>query len=529
MKLNKIFKAAATLLVAATALAGCKFEGTTASFKEDVRNGYTTEWDSVEKPGIIIDCVTYLTKAESNSRLDVKIVSQGKLDEKSIEAAFDYYSLSDNTADTNYAPIRGPVFSKKIIKIDTETSSYGIDLGGTGYWFDNHDDTANERNRKCFVTTIEIEVDLSSVTKDYIAAVVDATKLKEKAGNLVLNGNDNEKCGEESDSIYWSINIDLKNDDTATEALVNDPDSEKFAPIINLGSPARSFVLDAESKQTGELEYTVSADWERKATDGSYIYTDGFASDLGNMYSIRTLAIGETKWTETPLSFTYDSDNHEYVAKTAALAYGTKYCLVTKSKNELEWAAAKDWYGHTPRLGYDKNRTSYGNVYTYTYLKDSPLYIVNTPDNSEAATELTFTSTTYSQGSFDHAQCRVNPNDSTDNWGGLLSVSKRTNAVQVTINTTNDIRFDSYDGFVITDNKMNILKTKAPVVYQKDAKGVYSVIIELENKNLSLNGIKVWVGEKTTINGNKAYPSQTKFGAPAVEDNSLLAGYVQIM
>ena len=122
MKLNKLVKAAATLLVAATVLAACKFEGTKANFKDEVQDGYKVGYYSgevIEKPGMIIDGTNSISKAEEKTRFNVSVVSQGELNEKSIESAMNLYLLSDNT-DDNFAPVRDTTpLNKKILKIDT--------------------------------------------------------------------------------------------------------------------------------------------------------------------------------------------------------------------------------------------------------------------------------------------------------------------------------------------------------------------------------------------------------------------------
>ena len=512
MKL-KLIKTAAALLVAATFLAGCKFEGTKASFNEDNKTGYNAVLDSgsgnvnVPKAGVItLFNTSNFGIANDKSEIVVYIISQGKLEEKSIDAALNVYTLTDAT-DDNYAVGRSSALPKTLRKIDVVECVNGISAvySPIGEWCDNE---------FCVVTQVYYYVNTSTVTKEAVAFYADATKLKEKTGQLILNGNGNEKCGEESDSFIDYVSVAKKADKTTdTDSLKGI--GEDVCPTFNLNcsSTPSEFEL-ADGKQTGVLIYRVAA--PSKTNSSTTIYADTFAADLSKMYSIRTLAIGDKKWTETPLSFTYDSENHRYEAKTAALAYGTKYVLVTKENNSLEWTAAKDWYGHVPRLGYTKNRKNYSSARTYNYFKDSPAYILNTPNNDDSTTEATFGSNNYGQGAFDTTQ------------RALLSVSKRTNAFLITIDTSNKIRFGSYDGFVVTDDKLTTIKTKKPVVYAEDETGVYSVLVELENKNLDISSFKVWVGEATTIKGNKAYPTQLKFGAPAVEDTSLLTGYVQI-
>ena len=351
MKLNKLVKAAATLLVAATVLAACKFEGTKANFKDEVQDGYKVGYYSgevIEKPGMIIDGTNSISKAEEKTRFNVSVVSQGELNEKSIESAMNLYLLSDNT-DDNFAPVRDTTpLNKKILKIDTTyyttNNTYEYNCGSDGKWYDD---------QNCVVTNIEFEADITSVTKNFIAFVVDATKLKEKTGNLILNENRNYKCGEESDSFIQPIYVAKKSDGTtSTEALKNTTRFENFHPTFSLTAP--TFIedeVDSEGKKTGVRVYRITASSLAKASDPSNpIYADSFEAELNKMYSFRTLPMGAKKWTETAFDFKWDSEHHYYEAKTAALEYGTKYCIGKKAKNELKWEAAKDWYGHVPVL-----------------------------------------------------------------------------------------------------------------------------------------------------------------------------------
>ena len=166
MKLNKYIKAAAVLLAAATALAGCKFNGTTTSFKGKEANSYKAT-EAVSEPGSIVDYESSIT-AEDKAEVYVSIASKAKLDDKSIENALNFYVLSD-PADKNFAPIRGAVLPKTLRKIDVDkdTDNYGFD-------------------GDYILTTVYYYLDASSVTNDYVALVADATKLKEKTGVMVL-------------------------------------------------------------------------------------------------------------------------------------------------------------------------------------------------------------------------------------------------------------------------------------------------------------------------------------------------------
>ena len=149
-------------------------------------------------------------------------------------------------------------------------------------------------------------------------------------------------------------------------------------------------------------------------------------------------------------------------------------------------------------------------------MAESPDYIASTPSNNESDVEITFTAQNINFSTYSTVQ------------SALFTVTERTGAIQVTINDSNKIRFGSYDGFVLTDNYLNIIKTKTPVVYEEDEDGVISILIELENKNLKLGTCQLWVGEKTTIKANKIYPKQVKFGTPAIENDNTLTGYVRL-
>jgi hypothetical protein len=528
MKLNKYIKAAAALLVAATALAGCKFDGTTASFKDENKNSYKATWDEVNESGSIVDVGLDSAIAKTDEVATIVIVTRGELDENSITAAFDVYPLTKNET-AGYAPVRGAALAKSLKTVDVEHFTGGAGFG-TGSWYDRpqygwdpSDPNQDDPGASGVITTIKFDVDTSSVTTDYVAFVADATKLKEKTGNLVLNGNENEKCGEESDSLIDYFNITTKSDKTTATDSLGAFVYERFAPTFDLDIDDEEFVVE-DGKQTGKIKYSVYAPAEGYSDGLGYkvIYADkdAFTAELNKMYSFRTLPVGATNWTETPLTWTEGADDHTYTAE-AEVAYGTKYCIATKTNNSLEWALVKDLYGgHTPRLGYSKDRKWYDSVSTYQYIKDEPVYIVNDPDNSESVTAVAFTANYYYLNTIRTLQ------------DGILDLVKGDGYFIVKINATyeaKDVRLSAVDGFVVTDDKFNKIKTKAPVVYSKDEKGTISVLIEYENKNLTTTDFKYWVGEGTTITGNKLHNDvQVKFGTVAIEEDDYLAGYVKI-
>ncbi len=503
MKLNKLIKAAAALLVAATALAGCKFEGTKSDFKGDARDGYVSQNNAAPASKATISVSGSIAKAwAQESIITVTITGKSYIDTKSIDKAIDFYPVSD-AANATSVKVRGTTALPKTIKtIDTSTSS-------------NND-----------VTTVELTVDATANgKKNQIALVIDAKKLKDKAGNLVLNGNGNEKCGEESDSYIRYIAVSsYKEGDTTTVTEAVTGSNEVFAPTWSLGAFSDwDYVTDDSGKQTGALKASFTPTSSLTVNETA-IYPKDFAAELDKAFVLRTIKIGEKSWKETPVTgWAWNDTDKKYEVKTdAVLEYGTRYAFLQKTNNSVKWAEAEPYYGHVPVMSYKKDKKSLTGITTYIRTFTAPEWIVVDPDNSESATASTFPT----NGSVYLRSDYVTRQDAI-----LDKAWYSDNTVCITIASSyiaKDIRFDAYNDFVIVDSKYNKIKTKAPVVYQQDDKGVYSILIELADKNLSQSGLTVWVGEGTTIKGNKVYTSQVKFGTPKFEESDVILGYAKI-
>ena len=516
MKLNKFIKAAAVLLAAATVLAGCKFQGTTTSFKGNEENSYKAK-DSVAEAGCIVDGSSSITAGEI-AEVWLQIASRGELDKNSVVAAFDLYNLSD-PADKNFAPVRTTALpGKKLRKIDVEYDK--DDNGFTGTYV---------------LTTAYFYIDATNVTTDYVAFKADATKLKEKTGALILNENGNKKCGEESDSYVAYVGVTGTGVTTNLNWNFAVETMENYSPTFGFKLTNARVLDETNTYPTGPIVYylePLSTACKTKA-DGTEIYanTDAITAALNKMYKFRTLPAGAGKWTESDLIWTWDDTKKYFKSnQTAALDYGTKYLVEVKENNSLEWPEAKDFYGHTPRMSWNDNKNHMaGNggletPFVFNTMVSEKSYILGMPDNNVSGaqtwapvTDPTFE--TYQTGG-----------------SGLLSVEKHSNYVMVSIrdsykNAPQLFRMKTYDGFVITDKYFNIVKTKAPVVYEQDSLGVISVMIELEDKNIDLTktGTTYYfmVGEKTSIEENKSWPNQLKFGCPATYKQYGLPGYVR--
>ncbi len=523
MKLTKYIKAAAALLVAATALAGCKFEGTKTDFKDYEYNsfaakGSATAVETISKTAQVVGYPSSITKAEAKTAIEIVFVSHAYLDEKSIDAAVDAYAL-DNASAANLPYARGAVLTKTLRRVVKTEHPNGLS-DGSGEWWDG-----TGTDYACVETQVYYYIDASSVTKNKIAFVVDATKLKEKNGKLVLNYNGNEKCGEESDSVIAYATVSAKSDGSAPDSLTTGHAGESYQTPFSLSASGGTLEVDSEGKRTGVVKYTVAAP-SATGADG-LVYGDGFAADLGSMYTFLTLPIGAKKWTENALTWTYNTTTKEYETKSPALEYGTQYRLLVKENNSLEFAAATTYRGHTVRLSWKKNKNYWTDSATYQYMTSEPDYIYSAPDNTETITTPTTwnqTQITLSSGTNGFATPQNNVIEK-EVYNGNKVIFK----IRDTYTGTKNIRFDGTAGFIITDAKGNIIKTKAPVVYEEDDKGVKAVMIEVDNAYTNLSsGFTFWVGDKTSIKANAAHPSQLKFGCPAVETTYGPAGYVKI-
>ncbi|MCR4901046.1 MAG: hypothetical protein K5907_09560 [Treponema sp.] len=523
MKLTKYIKAAAALLVAATALAGCKFEGTKTDFKDYEYNAYAVTYDEVEKPAEIADYTTTIQKAEAKTAIDFSIVSRGYLDEKSIDAAVNAYILEDATAD-NLPFAKGAVLTKTLRRVvKNEYTGTGSSICPVSGW----------NATPCVVTTAYYYIDASSVTKSAIALVVDATKLKEKTGKLVLNTNGNEKCGEESDSVIAIVDVDAKSNGASTEYFTKGHANEDYAPTFYLDStglwdwdPA-DLETNTEGKHTGVIKYTVDAPFTWDA-DGERVYADSFAADLGNMYTFLSLPIGAKEWKKDSLTWTYNSTTHVYEANSPAIEYGTQYRLLVKENNSLEFPAMSTFYGHTAKISWKKDTSYWGYASTYNYATTEPEYIYNLPDNNESIT----TPTAWSETTIsitDSTNGFASNQDNVIAWEKYNGNKVIFKIADTYASDTYNLRFGTTDGFIITDAKGNIIKTKTPVVYDEDTKGVKAVMIEVDNAYTNLaSGFTFWVGEKTTLKANAKYPAQLKFGCPAIATTYGPAGYVKL-
>lgn len=463
------------------AYTGSNFKGTTINYGEAEAN-FTTPRGTSEAPtarsvSITVGSSTFyegeesstiatIAKAAADSTLSVTIKSYSFLDQASIEKAFKFYTITQNDKYLQGAPVRASSPLASSIK--------ECEITGTG-------DEPNSRN---VTTSLIFTIDTSSVTVDTIALLVDATILKDKRGSFVLNGDQNEKTGEETDSLVRYISITKKADGTATDSFPMFTVGEDFAPSY----PVSAYKVGTPAYSNGKVTLTsYSAEWY-DYSKADYVTEENLASALNESYVLQTLSMDESAWKDNKLSFEYKSASKKYEAVVEGITTGTKYRVMVKHPSKEKAPSEKDSsiikYGHPSYLTYKHTAyTSKGTEYTVETFSESPSQIITTS---------TFTAgTAYTSADIITAQ------------KGLLSAAKVADDTwKVTL--ASPYEFDKTEGFIVTDIK----NTKVESVTTKESETILYVTI----KNKVNGEYKLWVGKGTSIKANATNANQLEFG-----------------
>ena len=506
----------AALVAAAALFAGCSdvytggdADSTTVSFA-GAEAKYTQPDATGELESIVTDisATTSIDQAAEDSTVTLTFTAKTRLDEESIKQAVAFYALTENEISVGTG--KTYAYPKRAEQLTGSLLIYG--------------ESVNTKTGTPVVSgTARFSVNTSTVTNGLIAVMVDATKLKDKRGNFVLNGDENETAGEESDSWigYITVSNDKNGDYITSDKRLLHYYNESFAPpsYLNLDDVSASL-------QTGKYQVIVGPVTDGYATafaaDGKDVYKTELESTLAGIYSVQVKKAGETSWTDKPLEFTYQSDStktdyRKYVATTETLSAGDKIRLVTKTPTKTtaglsDTTNATQLFGHPAYVTYKaKSYILYGNERTSSYHATEPSYIVQrTTDKSDfEAGNYSDTVITSAQGSFFGTWERIGTN-----W--LISLSDE------------ELEFGATDGFKVVLNKgsgdnKSYTELNATITKIDDR----TVLIELPS--YYTNGtIELWVGSGTTIKGNTLHPTQKTFGSFADVSKGVVSGYVKI-
>ncbi|MCR5125238.1 MAG: hypothetical protein K6B43_08600 [Treponema sp.] len=547
MKLNKFTKIAApaAAILASALLAGCgaDVEDTTANYSEAEKNVTTTtstDGSSYEvKGGSVVDVSGSVAVGGWDS-VNLTVRSYAKLNLDTLESAVAFYSLKDNTDNAAYYPMHDKELAKKIL------------------WADE-----SKNSSEMIETTIGYDLNLTDVTTNKIALIVDATKLKDKSGNAVLNLDEDDVAGEETDSFVYYI--------TATGTGVTTALSNTYSEKFNKGCSAYfpgvgTSLYSSDGKLTGKLRFTANAPASSEPAATTATYDSSWASTLNSVILFQTKAADSTEWKDADFAFKYydaddttntyaEIDAHTCVADTPVLPAGTQYRVVIKTTPNL---AAPSWYekvyGHkgyvfSESKEYKVDADDYtGTTYSGTsdIYTESPSYIVNAYSSSATAA-VTWNPQRINSGYIETAQndclnVTVKAARGNSSWNSSISSYVYPySAWEWEIEPATGVELSAGDDFVVTDS--NNSKLDAIVTSVKDSSGkITKVYVELKNKSYAeysttynsstLSSVTqpiLWVGHGTKLKENVAYPKQLEFGTYASSEvPSYISGYVEL-
>jgi len=524
MKKNIFKTLAAALCIGAFVLTGCtnNFEGTTPDFKQkkEAQTGNYGASNSAQGVGSVYinyDPSSYsedatIPIAAKDSELSVTFYTQFEVDLDSVEKAFTFYKLKENTKTKRYYPEHDGEIVKTLLHV-TEPDSYG------GY------------------ISFLYRLDTESVTTNKIALVVDATKLKYKNGVAAVSRDGNLKAGEETDNIVKYISVTNKKDGTSTDPI-NNSYSESWT-ANNYSISSLSFYDELETSETdttpsGKLRFYTYAPSKTLDADGVIsTYDDGLADVLAKKFKLQIQKPGSTKWEAgTVLTFAYHSSgqykdydyyySHTYTTDvdTKAFEQGTKWRIVCDKSVVIakpsDWV--KDAYGHAPFEYYPK-------VTTKVYPKSSDYLEI--PYGDKDTTFIYAWGDSGTPGTFTKNDCTANAAFMTQN-SFISWIGTNEKNIEVGIKA-NQVELDKTDGFILVDSKKTIVPSTTSVHKNADGK-IDMVIITPKNDKLNLwwdsNSYDVYVGSGTTIKENPDYPKQVQFGCYPDLSKGPLSGYV---
>lgn len=499
-RFSAVVSAAALLAVAFT---GCNnsFAGTELNYNEVESSkvatqtnpaGDTQSLTSASITSVLTGNVGYTGKASTRTSFTVTVTNNAtntRVNLASAKEAINFYAVTSGTATTN--KVRSAVLPKTLF-------------------------SEKENNNK--TAEFIFEVDTSSIPTSDVAVFVDATKLKDKQGTLILNLDNNYKRGEATDNYKYYITVDSSKPATTG---VDEEFCHEWNPITAVGVARVNNTSDG--KLTGEYEVRVTPNAYPKAspTDAATVNKD-LAATLNTIYALRTREPGATSTSTKALSFSWDETNGYYKATAGNLVPGTKYDIVVTKKDISSLAPTwyTTYYGHPAFIADDafgsKTATGAGTADVYV---NSPDYIVE----PYSATAVTWNPTQKNAAAIASAQ------------QNFLTASLSGRVFTVTVADNEKLEFESYKDFMVVDSNSGV-EYKLPIEYRvklNDADNtnpnrLVKLEIEITNKNISLNNAKLYVGSGVVLKNNPTNSTQKKFGKYKDAADGIHSGYVAL-
>jgi len=469
-----------------------------------------------------------IDKASTQTTIEVEITNGAtgeRIDLGSAKKAISFWSLKKNS-DANFYDVRDAELPAKVFG-EKESAS-----------------TSNS------TATIEFEVDTSSVETSRIALVVDAKKLKDKKGKLILNLDHNNKRGEESDSYIKYIKVSHTKDGTAIGYDTLNLNPEDFRPewgyLNNLQpndgvvgwSPIDSgstwIFADTNDKNEYTGEYVVgviAAPYPQEKWDDTPKVNKELSAELNKAFSLRIKEANSSTPSTKSLSFAWDEDAGYYKSAGVKINPGATIDVIQKfvdfSKYVPGWYT--EMYGHPAFTaawgnGAKDKASSYGRADVYV---ESPDYIIQSYSTTEVEWDLK--NCTFDKDAIQTAQrdflkaTSFNGRFCTVKLGGIGT-------------KPGDVEISGKD-FIVVD-KYNDIEYKLPFkmkekFYDGDADEDHAgklmeIEFEITNKNISLHTPKLYVGSGVTLKENKGNATQVKFGQFKDTADGIHSGYVAL-
>ena len=515
-RLNKYLALPALLLCSVFAFTSCvkNFDGTTVDFSEKEqeitgRTGGNQKQFSGDVEIVEPSSGSPIEKS-SHALVTLKIYSLAQLDMETVNTAVTFYRLKNNTKNPDYYPEHnGTVKIVRIIDSRTSKTTHDFDLN-----------PANGKEAG-IATEIDFELDTSSVTEDLIAVIVEAGKLKDKAGNFVLNLDESYIAGQESDSWIDYIAVTGTGITTNITATYDERFHEGYAPVdwTSLIGPADGV--------TGKYNFQITALDIKSPADSTAVYDSGFASKLNSCMFLRAKTLDKTEYEDIPLTgWTYDDSNHVFKTTSPVLAYRTTFTVVMSMPEITAPAWYKDVYGHPGFCSQYEPGTKFDLLAMLGRPPIETNLIITEPDfivNEWGTSAVAWTAANFTE---DYTLASTSDHDIFYNQGQVLYVNRTRSyysklkgySYKWEISTKSSAAFDkdACDDFIVTDadyGKMEITKE----VVKNDDGSVQKVIVTLKNPWYDRNTDvcpRLWVGNGTKLAAgtNPAHEKQLKFG-----------------
>ncbi len=408
------------------------------------------------------------------------------------------------------------------------------------------------RNSKTF----EFEIDASGVTKNKIVVIVDATKCKDKQGTAILNLNDNDKRGEESDSFIDTIDVNVKAGEAALPAPVgNRVESYQKVNLNNFvydPTVTEKKTAGSPDKQTGvffvEIVPKAYAKTLAAYDAGTNEVNKELAGKLNSAYKLRIRKPGSSSYEDKALSFTYyttykngtpdiiaSSTIGEYISQDITLEYGTHYEIVKTviDVNDIVPDYGETVFGHkfvTRTSGF--GAATQGVTGSANTFVTQPSFIIDNYVSAATSAVTPWDPRSKDSKAIETAQRSYFQTPSYIESDRVFELRLNNSAAEA---YRLAFASESNDFFAVLRNNNVEYKLDVNVSYKKNDAHTNDkldyVRIEIKDKNINIptgTTPTLYIGNGVKLSANYAYPTEVSFGSYKDAAEGITSGYVAL-